>query len=370
MNMNEQEEREAIARFISNFNNRLLLFQTTTFNETINNVLRCPITERGLLAIYLHDEKLAAADESTKKNEEEFSKRIGNVQIAEYLNENFILWNFDSNAEYMQQLLKENLINYDVKRPNSLPVLLIVGRFNGINEIINTITVNTQNIRQELETSYREYLRRNVAYTSYLDFIREVNLDEYNRLNRLVGQIDQNRENNSFRNRIGRLGLDFKGRYRRAMKNQMGTFKELVNRTIMCAIQDRKLIAIYLHNDNHVGGHDFVERILQARLADYLNGNFILWGFDCSSERNKQYMQILLNTNSIGFNLDNPNNLPSLLIVGRFNARNEIINTITVDTQDIRQELEDSNNEFERRNAENYNFLYTLERIEYLFIEI
>ena len=65
--MNEQEKREIIARIISNFNNRLLLFQTTTFNETIDNVLRCPITERGLLAIYLHDEKLAAADESISR---------------------------------------------------------------------------------------------------------------------------------------------------------------------------------------------------------------------------------------------------------------------------------------------------------------
>ena len=92
--------REEIERFRLKFNTRYqnsLGFQPTEFEETINSVLNCPVVERGILAIYLHNENRVAADT--------FAVRITRAQIAEYLNENFIIWGFDSNLEFIQQSL-------------------------------------------------------------------------------------------------------------------------------------------------------------------------------------------------------------------------------------------------------------------------
>ena len=155
---NINDEQQNIRIFRINFLRRydsVLGFQDTTFQETINNVLDCPIEERGILALYLHDDNHVAVNI--------FAGRITIAGVTEYLNDRFINWGFDcteNNAEYMQRLLTVNRIYYDLSGFNSLPVLLIVSRFNQINEIISAITVYTQNIRQVLENCYEEFLMR------------------------------------------------------------------------------------------------------------------------------------------------------------------------------------------------------------------
>ena len=159
---NEEDERKSILSFRINFNARyesLLGFQAYTFNQMTNFVLNCD-NEKGLLAIYLHK------DIDIYKNNffpHIFASSISKAKVCEYLNDKFSLWGFDctsnSNAEYMQQLLNANSIYYDLEFRQNLPALLIVGRLNGINSILNIITINTVDIRAELENSYNQYKR-------------------------------------------------------------------------------------------------------------------------------------------------------------------------------------------------------------------
>ena len=170
---NEQDEKEKIESFGINFNRRhqsTLGFQPITLNETIGNALKCAINERELLAIYLNDDSCIAANL--------FANTIKKAKIAEYLNEKFIIYGFDctpkANLKYMQKLLNENLINYNLNSVQNLPVLLIVGRFNGKNEILSTITINAENIRQELENSFNEFMSRNLENLNYLNSLIDV----------------------------------------------------------------------------------------------------------------------------------------------------------------------------------------------------
>ena len=340
-------QREEVERFRLKFNTRYqssLGFQPAEFEDTINSVLKCPVEERGILAIYLHNENHVAADK--------FAVRITRAQIAEYLNENFILWGFDSNAECIQQSLKDNLINYDLRRANNMPVLLIVVRFNDTNEIISTITVETNQILAELENCYEEFSRRKA------ELLRQVDLREFERLNfvdrnsnETPEELIENEEQE--RKSIDIFGMQFNNRYNVNLRFQTITFNETANNVLKCSIADRGVLAIYLHDDNHVFVHLFAKRIAESQIAEYLNEHFNIYGFDCTSQNNKNYMLQLLRKNLINYDL---NFLPVLLIVGRFNGSNQIMSIITVNTRNIRERLENSNNEFESRNAENYSF--------------
>ena len=116
---NEEEEEEKIKTFGINFNERnhsKLIFEATTFDKTINLALKCPIEQRKPIAIYLNDIKNIAVNV--------FADRI--KELFEYLNQNFLLWGFDctpeQNKNYMQNLLRKNLINYDLYNAKNLPL--------------------------------------------------------------------------------------------------------------------------------------------------------------------------------------------------------------------------------------------------------
>ena len=346
---NEEEEVEKIETFGINFNERNhseLKFQATTFDKTINLALKCPIEQRKAIAIYLNDDKNIAVNI--------FAERI--KELFEYLNQNFLLWGFDctseQNKKYMQNLLSKNLINYDLDNAKNLPVLLVVGRFYGINEIISKITPDTKIILAELENSNNEFLRRNRENTSYLDFLREHSFSEFDRLSSLDGPIcenylthDVNIEQDESEN-FESFGTKFNQKFFSRLNFQATTINETLK-------EDKGLVAVYLHNDNDTNGFCFAEKISQARIAEYLNENFILYGFDCASKNNKNYIQQLLNENLIDYDLDKTESLPVLLIVRRCDGVNEILGKITAETEDILAELENSYREFLRKNNEN-----------------
>ena len=361
MAVNEQEELELIEGFANNFRtgyDSSLRFQLTTFNKTINNFLKCSINERRLLAIYLHENYRIAVDL--------FARRIAENNITEYLNERFILWGFDCssdrNAEYMQKLLRENLINYDLSRANNMGVLLIVGRFYGINEIMCRITLNTADVNIELENIYNEFLRRNEENANYLDFLRQVSFSEYHRLSNLDGQTSPDNLNNDRilenqnnflmgdvmneqeeEENIRSFGIKFNQKFLSRLKFQATTFKQTLK-------EDKGFVTVYLHNDFDTNGFRFAERITQAQIAGHLNENFILYGFDCTSDNKKNYIQQLLNENSIDYDLGKPGSLPVLLLVRRCDRIYEILGKITAETEDILAELENSYSEFLRKN--------------------
>ena len=161
------------------------------------------------------------------------------------------------------------------------------------------------------------------------------------------------------RETIESFGINFNKRYESLLGFQAVTFQKMIDNFLKCEIQERRVLAIYLHNDNHVGSHVFADAIAKAYVTEYLNEKFTIWGFDCTSKSNAKYMQKLLKDNSINYDLENPKSSPALLIVGRFYAANEIIRKLTIDTStsDIRAELENSYNEFLRRNNENVDLL-------------
>ena len=358
MEVNEHEELTLIESFANNFSTGYgssLRFQLTTFNETINNFLKCPIEERRLLAVYLHENFRISVDL--------FVRRITEKNITNFLNERFILWGFDCtsnrNAEHMQKLLRENLINYDLRRANSMGVLLILGRFYGINEIMSRITLDTTDVNLELENIYSEFLRRNRESTNYLDFLRQYSFSEFDRLSSLDGPISENndylmsyvnivQEESENPLNLESFGTKFNQKFLSRLEFQATTFNQTLN-------QDNGLIAVYLHNDSDTNGFRFAEKISQAQIAEYLNENFILYGFDCTSQNNKNYMQKLLNENSIDYDIDRPESLPVLLIVRRCDDVNEILGKITIETDDILAELENSYSEFLRSNNQHKN---------------
>lgn len=55
-----------------------------------------------------------------------------------------------------------------------------------------------------------------------------------------------------------------------------------------CAFPQRKLLAIYLHNDDSVLSNVFCSQMMCAdSIVSYLSQNFITWAWDVTKEANK-----------------------------------------------------------------------------------
>ena len=190
-----------------------------------------------------------------------------------------------------------------------------------------------------------------------------------NKMQNLMGDVENEQDE---KERIESFGINFNRRHQSTLGFQPITLNETIGSTLKCAISERELLAIYLHDDSCIAANLFANTIKKAKIAEYLNEKFIIYGFDCTSEANLKYMQQLLIKHLINYNLSpiGVQNLPVLLIVGRFNGTNEILSTITINTENIRQELENSINEFMSRNPENLNYLNSLNQVEFSEAEI
>lgn len=57
---------------------------------------------------------------------------------------------------------------------------------------------------------------------------------------------------------------------------------------LCCPFPQRKLLAIYLHNDESVLGNVFCSQMMCAdSIVAYLSQNFITWAWDVTKEANK-----------------------------------------------------------------------------------
>ena len=113
----------------------------------------------------------------------------------------------------------------------------------------------------------------------------------------------------------------------------LGSLEQAVENSCMLEAKDRKLLAIYAHHDRSVFANVFCETILSSEhIVNFLNANFIVWGWDCTLDSNKQiFFQSLekqFGPSTRDLSLRSHKEYPLIIILSRQNGIFDILQVV------------------------------------------
>ena len=113
-----------------------------------------------------------------------------------------------------------------------------------------------------------------------------------------------------------------------------GSLKDAVQASLLCKVKDSRPLAIYLHHDGSAQADTFCSEVLSNSIvAEFLNANFITWGWDLRNQNSRQLLvgQVKKNFGSWTGNMVETltkDELPLLYIVSRNKGSNQIEYTV------------------------------------------
>ncbi|XP_078048361.1 fas associated factor casp isoform X2 [Augochlora pura] len=113
-----------------------------------------------------------------------------------------------------------------------------------------------------------------------------------------------------------------------------GKFKDAVKESCLKPAKERKLLAVYLHHDNSILANVFCTELLGFEtVLQVLAANFIVWGWDITSESNKQRFllsvkETLGSVAALAMKNIDVDTLPVLVIIMRIRSNTEIFTTV------------------------------------------
>nr|XP_033341145.1 FAS-associated factor 1 isoform X1 [Megalopta genalis] len=113
-----------------------------------------------------------------------------------------------------------------------------------------------------------------------------------------------------------------------------GRFKDVVKESCLKPAKERKLLAVYLHHDNSILANVFCTELLGFEtVLQVLSANFIVWGWDITSESNKQRFllsvkETLGSVAALAMKNIDVDTLPVLVIIMRIRSNTEIFTTV------------------------------------------
>ncbi|CAL1547158.1 unnamed protein product [Lymnaea stagnalis] len=114
----------------------------------------------------------------------------------------------------------------------------------------------------------------------------------------------------------------------------IGSLDDAIQESLVVKATDRKLLAVYLHHDSSIFANVFCSQLLCAEgIVNYLSVHFVTWAWDLTStENSKRFVQAATRhfgsvaaTQMRSYSADQ---LPSLLLISRAKATNEVIDVI------------------------------------------
>ena len=111
----------------------------------------------------------------------------------------------------------------------------------------------------------------------------------------------------------------------------VGSLEDAIKESLLLPVNDRKLLAIYLHSDKTIYCNIFCQNTLcNEEIINYLSLNFVLWPWDLTSAKNEDYfyslcLKYLGGSVVITTIKQFKNKLPALILLTRVRSNNEII---------------------------------------------
>ena len=113
----------------------------------------------------------------------------------------------------------------------------------------------------------------------------------------------------------------------------LGSLEQAVENSCMLEAKDRKLLAVYAHHDRSVFANVFCETILSSEhIVNFLNANFIVWGWDCTLDSNKliffQSLEKQFGPSTRDLSVRSHKEYPLIIILSRQNGIFDILQVV------------------------------------------